>query len=372
MSRTLRVGVIGAGGIAQMMHLPHLRELPERFEIAALADVNARSLTAVGDFYGIEKRFSDYHDLIESDLDTVMILTSGNHAPMCLDALRAGKNVFCEKPLCYTLADADAIQDAVDRAGVTLMVGYMKRYDPAYRYGARMIRELSDRRFIRITVLHPASELYFQHHAFRPPAPDGPIPTREMAARMTASFAAGPEAALLESVLGTNAPAMQRTALGLLLGSLCHDVNAMRGLFGEPESVVSTELWNAGLCISSMLRYPGDLRASLTWTYLSDLRDYHEEIACFADASRVKIIFPSPFLRNAPTEVRVQGLEPLPDRPEAASWEKRTTVSFHEAFKEELLAFHDCVVNGKRPLTDVGDSRADLTVIHAMAKAWSG
>lgn len=370
MSKRLRVGVIGAGGIAQMMHLPHLRELHEQFEVVGLADMNERTLEAVGAYYGITRLFTDYRELLKEDLNTVMILTNGNHAQMCLDAANAGKNIFCEKPLCYTIADADAIQEAVNRNGVTLMVGYMKRYDPAYRYGARAMKELTDRRYIRITVLHPASELYYQQHVFHPPAPAGPVPTREMAARIVASFAAGPEAALLEAVLGKDAPPIQRAALALMLGSLCHDVNAMRGLFGEPEAVVSTELWHDGLCMNSVLRYPNDVRASLTWTYLSDLRDYNEEIACFADAGRVKIIFPSPFLRNYPTEVRIQGAEMLPDRPESASWEKRVTVSYAEAFKEELLAFYDYVTNGKQPLTDVADSRADLTLIHAMAKAW--
>ena len=174
----------------------------------------------------------------------------------------------------------------------------------------------------------------------------------------------------VDEILGPDAPAIQVTALSLMLGSLCHDVNALRGLIGEPEAVAHTEIWNDGLCLSSTLRYPSGVRATLTWTYLSDLRDYNEEIAFFADASRVRIVFPSPFLRNAPTEVLVQGGEPLPDRPESASWEKRVTVSYHEAFKEELLHFHECIVQAKSPLTDVADSRADLALIHAMARAW--
>lgn len=370
MPQKLRVGVIGAGGIAQMMHLPHLRELHDLFEVAALADVNERVLKAVGAYYGIDQLFADYHDLLRTDVDAVMILTNGNHARMCLDAANAGKQIFCEKPLCYSVEDADKIQDAVNRNGVTLMVGYMKRYDPAYRYGARVVQELTDLRYVRITVLHPASELYFQHHPFQPAAPSGPVPTREMARRMIESFATGPEAMLLETILGQGAPPIQRTALALMLGSLCHDVNAMRGLFGEPEAVVSTELWHDGLCMNSIVRYPGDVRASLTWTYLSDLRAYDEEIACFADAARVRITFPSPFLRNYPTEVRIEGVEPLPDRPESASWDKRITVSYHEAFKEELLAFHDCVVTGRVPLTSVADSRADLALIRDLARAW--
>jgi hypothetical protein len=81
-------------------------------------------------------------------------------------------------------------------------------------------------------------------------------------------------------------------------------------------------------------------------------------------------VFPSPFLRNYATEVFVQGSDALPDRPESASWEKRVTVSYHEAFKEELVHFYQCVVEGKSPITNLADSRSDLVLIHEMARAY--
>jgi predicted dehydrogenase len=370
--KRLRLGVIGCGGIAQMMHLPHLRELADRYQVVALADVNPRTLAAVGDYYGIASRFADYRELLDRDLDAVMVLTSGSHAEPAIAAAQSGKHVFVEKPLCYTLAEADALAQAVERSGVKLMVGYMKRYDPAYRYAQRALREIRDLRYVRVTVLHPASELYYQHHAFNPRLPVGPVPTREMGQRLLASFAAGAQTTLIDEVLGPAAPPIQRAALSLMLGSLCHDVNAVRGLLGEPVGVAHTELWNDGLCLSSTVRYPGDLRVSLTWTFLPDVRHYDEEIACFADAGRLRIVFPSPFLRNYATEVFVEGAETLPDHAESAAWEKKVTVSYHEAFKEELLHFHACVVDGTTPLTDLVDSRNDLTLIHAMAKAWQG
>lgn len=364
----LKVGVIGCGGIAQMMHLPHLRELADRYEVVGLADVNPAVLTAVGDYFGIARQYTDYRELLEAGVEAVLILTSGSHAAMAIEAARAGKHLFVEKPLCYTLRELDQIATAVQASGTRLMVGYMKRYDPAYRYAQRLVRELADLRYARVTVLHPASELYYQHHVFHPPAPAGPVPTRQLGDRLIASVISGPERELIEEILGPGAPAIQRAALGLMLGSLCHDVNALRGLLGEPDSVSYTEVWSDGKCFTSTWRYASGVRASLTWTYLSDLRDYNEEIACFADAARVRLIFPSPFLRNYATRVVVQGSEPLPDRPESASWEKNVVVSYHEAFKEELLHFYDCVVNDRSPLTDLADSRADLALIHQMAR----
>ncbi len=367
--KRLKVGVIGCGGIAQMMHLPHLRELEDRYEVAGLVDVDRARLHAVADYYGVSRRLTSYEDLLDLDLDAVLVLTGGSHAAMAVAAARAGKHVFVEKPLCYTAREIDEIAAAVEAGGVRLMVGYMKRYDPAYRYGQRLVRDLEDLRYVRVTVLHPASELYFQHHVFHPPAPDGPVPTRELGHRMIAAMASGPEEALIREVLGPDASRERCSALGIMLGSLCHDVNALRGLIGDPEAVAHTEIWNQGLGVSSTLRYASGARASLTWTYLSDLRDYDEEIACYADATRVRIVFPSPFLRNYPTRVFVEGSEKLSDRPESASWEKNVTVSYREAFKEELLHFHECVVEGRQPVTDLADSRADILLIHRIARA---
>ncbi len=366
----LRVGIIGCGGIAQMMHLPHLRELHDRFAIVGLADVNPATLNAVGDYYSVARRFPDYRELLAEDLDAVFILTSGSHAGPVIAAARAGMHIFVEKPLCYASSEAEAIAAAVESTGVRLMVGYMKRYDPAYRYFQRALRETADVRYVRVTVLHPASELYFQQHHFEPAPPPGPLDTREMGRRMVAAFGSPTQADLLGEVIGADAPAIQRVGLALMLGSLCHDVNALRGLLGDPEAVTHTELWNDGLAISSTLRYSNGLRANLTWTFLPEVRHYNEEIAAFADAARLRLVFPSPFLRNYATEVFVEGSEKLPDRPESAAWEKKVTVSYHEAFKEELLHFHDSIVTGQRPITDLNDSRHDLALIHAMARAW--
>lgn len=161
-SKRLRVGVIGCGGIAQMMHLPNLRSLPDLFEITAISDLSPGILGMVGELYGIpeSQRFTDYRELLTEAIDAVLILHSGNHAPQVLDAIHAGKHVLVEKPLCYTLREADAIMDAASTANVRLMVGYMKRYDPGYRYAQERLREMSDIRFVQINTLHPAEDDY--------------------------------------------------------------------------------------------------------------------------------------------------------------------------------------------------------------------
>jgi len=62
-SQPLRVGVVGCGGIAQMMHLPTLAERSDLFQIVALADVSEKTLDAVGDRYGVRARFKEGREL---------------------------------------------------------------------------------------------------------------------------------------------------------------------------------------------------------------------------------------------------------------------------------------------------------------------
>src|SRR5436309_11379826 len=102
-SKRLSVGVIGCGGIAQMMHLPHLHSLPELYEIAAISDISPGVLRAMGERYHIPERgrYARYEDLVAAELDAVLVLTGGNHYLPALGALGAGKHVFSEKPLCY-------------------------------------------------------------------------------------------------------------------------------------------------------------------------------------------------------------------------------------------------------------------------------
>ena len=123
MSR-LRVGVVGCGAIAQIQHLPHLRDGRDRFEIGGICDIAPDLLRKVGDDFHVpeQARFTDVHDLVASHIDAVLICSSGSHAPQVLAAAAAGKHVLVEKPACTTLREARAMIEACEAAGVVLMV----------------------------------------------------------------------------------------------------------------------------------------------------------------------------------------------------------------------------------------------------------
>ena len=128
----IRVGVIGCGAIAQIMHLPYLRELDDRFEITAICDLSPSLLAYIGDRYAVPRRYRDHHELIaDPGVDAVLILSGGDHASVVIEALRAGRHVLCEKPLTYTVANARAVAAAQAECSARLLMGYSVAFDPA-------------------------------------------------------------------------------------------------------------------------------------------------------------------------------------------------------------------------------------------------
>jgi predicted dehydrogenase len=344
----IRIGVIGCGLIAQVMHLPHLRELHERFELAALCDVSPGALRAVGDHYGVTRRFADHRELLREPLDAVLVASADSHGQVIVDALRAGKHVLTEKPMCFTVGEAAEILAAHRGAGTVCMVAYMKRYDPAYRYVTPLVRGMRDLQAIEITVLHPSEANQIGHHDVRR-VPDVPAAVRD---RLRTD-----QDRLIREAIGEFTPLERRVFAGNLLSTLVHDVNVLRGLSGDPDAVLFTDVWAGGESMLTVLRYPSGVRATIALHYLPDLANYQETVAYYGRAERVVLTFPSPFFRNAPTGVRVETVE------DGTAAEKRVTVSMAEAFKEELVHFAECVSTGARPDTTPEEAKGDVALL---------
>jgi len=342
----LRIGVIGCGLVAQVMHLPHLRELDDRFQIVALCDRAPAVLDALCPLYGVGRRYGDWQDLVaDPDIDAVLISTPGSHALPAIAAARAGKHVLVEKPMCYSLAEADSMIAAAAESRVTLMVAYMKRYDPGYRFAREVIRALPDVRYVQVNVLHPPQWPNFSHHRLYH------VSTEE---RFTLESMDPATRAVIRGVVGEVPEPVAWNFAQVLVGSLIHDIDALGGIFGPPSRVLCTEVWDAGKSLTTTFAYPGETRGVLTWTYLDGLRHYDEEIAVMAPTSRIRLRFPSPYFRNMPTPVVIEGMDG------EANWTKTMTVSYEEAFKEELRHFYTCVTTGTPPETDGLVGRQDI------------
>ena len=359
------MGVVGAGGIAQMMHLPTLAERPDLFQVVALADVDQETLAAVADRYRIPGRFGDAAALVnEREVDAVLLCASGSQKASALAALAAGKHVFLEKPLGFGPGETQAIARAAERSAATIMIGYHKRYDPAYLRAREAVRALRELRYVEVTVLHPDDSAYRRHHELMPLGRPRPRDSAEIIEqRIAGAVTRGPMAELVDDIAGRDAPIERRVAGFLCYQSLIHDINLVRGVLGEPEEVLAWRTWRAGMGQSSLTRFPGDVVVNLTWISVPDLRHYEETVRFVGNDGRVTLVFPSPYLRHAPTPLTIERMDGDDLVVESH------TVSYDEAFRRELIAFHECIANGMAPETTVADALGDSRWIQAMLAA---
>lgn len=356
MPEPLRVGVIGCGAIAQIMHIPYLVEY-EQFVLVALSDVDGGTLDAVGERYGIAHRYTDYHDLLaRDDIDAVVIAHGGSHRATTMAALDANKHVFVEKPLTWNLREAEEVATCASKSDRIVQLAYHKLYDPAFAYAREQIQQMSDLGFVRITVLHPVNELGFSPHRIRRGSKvvEGHVDPGTLAYQhemQVRDFATGETKLLVDEALGARKDDQRlRLGYGIICSSLIHQVYMLYGFLGEPKRVVNANIWRDGFSFHALVEYSGDLQVTLDWHFLSNLKDYREEYAFFGNYKRVMLQFPSPYFRNFPTPVIIQGGEG------ELAWEKRVIVSYDEAFRNEMLAFYDNVRSNTQPISSVSDA----------------
>lgn len=123
-----KVGVIGAGGMLQY-HAPGFQQ--GGGELVAIADVNKAAAEASAKEWGISDVYDDTAKMLESDIDAVSIIVPNKfHAPLAIQALEAGKHVFCEKPPALNAAEVEQMIAAAEKAGKTLMFNFNNRARP--------------------------------------------------------------------------------------------------------------------------------------------------------------------------------------------------------------------------------------------------
>lgn len=126
----LRVGIVGAGAISQIVHLPILTERPD-VEVVALADQDVHKAETLSRRFDVPMVL-DTKDLLSFDeLDALVLCTPNNvHEEMAVTALESGLHVLVERPLASTSAGAARVVDAAERADRVLGVGVPHRYRP--------------------------------------------------------------------------------------------------------------------------------------------------------------------------------------------------------------------------------------------------
>lgn len=131
MSDVLRLGVVGAGAVLQVAHLPVIKKL-RTVEVAALCDTDVPKARALASRFAIPSVYDDIEELLAHEqLDAVLVCTPNHlHEPHLLAAVSAGLHVLVEKPLALSSASALRITRAASKSDRVVMVGMNHRYRP--------------------------------------------------------------------------------------------------------------------------------------------------------------------------------------------------------------------------------------------------
>lgn len=250
-SGAIRVALAGASSFAQGMHLPNMVKLRDRFSLRAVMSRTGANAKAVATQYEAAYCTSDYADILNDDVvDLVMVATRHDlHGSMVLQALRAGKHVFVEKPLALLASELDEIERfyAERPDGPMLMVGFNRRFSPAI---VAMQQVLAGR-------TTPILANYRMNAGFIPPD----------------HWVHGPEGG------------------GRNLGEACHIYDLFNALVG-PHAVQDVQAlsiqpqgdpWRRNDNFVATVRYGDGSVCTLTYTALGDKRYPKERLDVFAD-----------------------------------------------------------------------------------------
>lgn len=340
----MRVGLIGAGDIAQIMHLPHLTEIPE-VDLHAIADPGVNVVESLGERYNVPNQYGDSMTLIDDladELDAVVITTPMHtHAELAVAALESNLHTFVEKPVAVTPADAEAVVRATEQSDAECMVGYMKRYDPAFQRFEEEVAAAGTVDLITSVVLPPdvGSVIEETYDIVRPDLDE------EFLAESNRE-----RTEQLQQAIGTDDETLVE-AYGYHLESICHDINALRALFGSVEQIDHVDVFNDGQYATAQFRYQEGQRCVLE-SGATDRTWYDERIQVDTAESALTIAFGNAFIRNAPTDVRVK-------RRMDEIIETQQDTSSKEAFKRELEQFVECI-EGEMVRTPTGKARESV------------
>jgi predicted dehydrogenase len=360
----IRVGVIGLGLIAQVVHLPNLRRLADRYMVTHVCDLSPTVVRTIATRLAGPPRWTTDPAVLlaDAEVDAVVILTPGAHAPLAGQALDAGKHVMSEKPMCLTQAEARELAAKARASGRVLQVGYMKLHDPSMAPAREAIAGIGEVRLVRITVRHPSDARQTDHL--------GVLRARDADPAVIAAAIAYEEARTHDA-LGDAADELGGLYRDVLMGSICHELSAMRGLGlplparfrnahtwhrpgdgpGEPPSVQATAALEGGALLE------------LDWLWLPDYPSYRERISIIGTAGEVTLEMPEPYGHQVAAGLTVE----LPDGADTRA------IAHHRVhdsgFLEELRAFHAAVVDGAPPRSDIEGARLDTACLQALAAA---
>ncbi|TIA06674.1 NAD(P)-binding protein [Aureobasidium pullulans] len=358
-SKRLRIGIIGAGEVTQIIHLPTLSQLSHLYEITAICDLSKKNAEHCASKYHISKATTDPEEIFNSsNVDVVFISVSDEfHEPYAISALEAQKNVFIEKPITLSMQSAQRIIDAEKKSKGRVWVGYMRRHSRSFTDAFK--RELESIPKI----------LYARSRDFSGPngkftSQSGTFPVKNTDFPPSAGEERDKRVdALLHEAFGSE-PTPEQVKYARFLGSLgSHDLSLMRESLGFPEDVtavtVNEPFYSA---IFKCRNKSGDPFFVTYESGIDGVPEFDAHLAVYGENKRVTIFYDSPYIKTQkPVMVRVQEVN------DAGEVQTREIISsFEDAFATEFQDMHDCLVNDKEIKTSAEDAINELKLYDLM------
>jgi len=344
----VKVGVIGLGEIAQVAHLPILDSLSDKFEISAICDISEQLLKHIGEKYKVENLYTDAIKLTEQeDLDAVFILNSTEyHVECAISAVKNKKHVLVEKPLCHTFAEAQSLIEARDKSGVQVMVGYMRRFAPAFIQAIEEVKNLEQIKYVRVRDIIGPNDYFTRQATVAKRFSD--VPQSAVEDRYTKAHF------MIKEAIGDDAPD-ELSPVYNFMGSLsCHDFSAMRELIGMPKKVLGASRLANGGFMNVLFEYEGFNVNFETGTDAQGRFDAHIEV--YAQNKSIKIEYDTPYIRNLPITLTVT--ETVGD-----SYSQNVIrPTYTDPYTTEINYFYDMVTKGLTPKTTPEDAMEDLAI----------
>lgn len=157
--KKLNIGVIGAGRIGKL-HASNLVNRIPRANLVAISDVNLKEAQELAQSLGVKDAYQDHHEILSrKDIDAVLICAPTDmHSPISIEAARAGKHIFCEKPIDHDLGKIQQVLDEVDKAGVKYQVGFNRRFDRNFKKVRERVQngDVGEVHIVKVTSRDPA------------------------------------------------------------------------------------------------------------------------------------------------------------------------------------------------------------------------
>lgn len=355
--KPIRIGVIGAGIIAQSIHIPTL--FRGGFIVNQVCDLSQARVDEVSQRYGVKGTTVPEEIINSSEIDAVLIATPGSHSQLTLAALAAGKHVLAEKPLALTIAEVDQIDEAARAAGRIVQVGYMKMYDPLTERARSELAQMEDIRLVRVTVSHPADLPQIQHLRMAPPTRDADTARIEQAVAY--------ENLQCEIALPGASESLMKFYRDVLNGSVVHELSMLRAVGLSLPTSWNAEAFptinNPGSASLLATGAVGDARYVISWNWLPEYPEYDEELKVLAANGRLEYHLAKPYLLEERSRLRVE---------RHVGDERRDTTYLQTpdtGFLRQLDAFAASINDGAPVLAGIAGVREDIISLQGIAKA---